>query len=232
MIENLIKKLMKSATTDEILSYKSLALDLYDSLYAEMQSKSYCRTNFDDIKALLDLEFPMVAYYGFDFFEACGFPFIKEHNPGTIDVLELAVLFYTIQVMDLLENDFYSQVTLCIYETSPELFDHTEKINLIEYKHKNSLFSTLWFYFKQVVNIKDGEREFMIGRDSFYLTDEEYEEVLDMTYRSYAGSNYSHVIDRILGSYKTRFTKMEYILRYQSLFVKVGYEYLCTLANR
>lgn len=233
MIENLVDKLMKAETTDELLSYKSIALDLYDSLYKKMKSDAPFRTSFDDIKALNDLKFPMMAYYGPYFCAECGFPFIKEHNPKTIDVLELTVLFYTIQVMNLLETGFYSDAELCIYKTSPEIFDHIEKINLTEYRSKRYLFITLWYYFVQIITIKDNERTFSMEYDdniaTFYLTDEKYEEVLDMIYRNYGNSNYSYVIDKILGIYKLRFTKMEYILKYQPLFVNVGYEYLCTL---
>lgn len=92
----------------------------------------------------------------------------------------------------------------------------------------------LWYYFMRVIAISDNEgRTFAIdyGNDTdiFYLTDEQHEELLDMIYRNYNDSSYSHIIDGILGNYKIRFSKMKYILEYQPLFVEVGYKYLCTI---
>ena len=71
-------------------------MNLYDGLYQKMQSEIYTITNFDDIKILHDLEELMIAYYGPNFYEKCGISFLKKHNPNTISVLEITVLFYTI----------------------------------------------------------------------------------------------------------------------------------------
>lgn len=235
-MNNLINKLMKARTVDEILSYKGQVLDLYENLYKKISSQSYSITNFDDIKMLHDLELPMMAYYGHCFYGECGIPFLKEKNPRTIDVLDLAVLFYSIQVMNLLEKGFYDNATLCIYNTNLDVFDYTKEINLTKYKYKKELFAVLWFYFLQVITIKDDTREFTIEYDcdidTYYLDDKNYEEVLDITYTNFDSSNYSEVINRILGVYRLRFTKMEYILKYQPLFVEAGYKYLCTLIKK
>lgn len=237
MIEKTINELLKAETREEILSYKQQILDLYDDLYEKicphsLYEKSLCITNFEDIKMLHEMEEPMMAYYGPDFYSKCGIPFLKEHNSKTVDILELTVLFYSIQIIDFLENGFYDHVDLCIYESLTEVFDRTEEINLTRYKYKQNLFAVLWFYFMKVITI-EGNREFSIeydcDTDIFYLTDETYEEVLDLTYKNFNGSNYFHIINEILGIYRVRFTKMEYILKYQPLFVEVGYRYLCTL---
>lgn len=67
MIEKLVNKLMEVKTSQEILTYKSETLDLYNQLYKKMESQNYYYINYDDIKALHDLKEPMIAYYGSSF---------------------------------------------------------------------------------------------------------------------------------------------------------------------
>lgn len=237
MIDEIMKNLMKATTADEILSYQPQILILYNSMYEKLHNQAYSITNFDDIKMLHDLEFPMMAYYGPCFYEKCGIPFLKEHNSGTLDIIEFSVLFYSLQIMELLEKGFYGQTSLCVYKKESDVvlgvFDHTEKINIAEYKYKHNLFAVLWYYFMCVITIEKNEREFTLeydcDTDVFYLPDEKYEEVLDMIYKNYNASNYSCIIRKILGRYRIRFTKMTYLLEYQPLIVKVGYEYLCSI---
>lgn len=233
MIEKLVNELMEIKTSQEILAYKSQTIDLYNQLYKKMESQDYYYVNYDDIKALHDLKQPMIAYYGPYFYKKCGIPFVKEHNPNTIDVIEVAILFYIIQVMELLEIGFYHNIDLCIYETSLEIFDRVENIDLTKSKYKEHLFVSLWSYFVQVICIKDNGREISLSHEnnveSFYLADKKYEEILEMIYDNFKSSHYSHIIDKILGIYKVRFTKMDYILNYQPLFVEVSDEYLWSL---
>lgn len=235
MIEKLMNELMEAKTADEILANKSQILDLYNNMFDKINNQTCSITNYNDIKNLHDLEYPMMAYYGPYFYSQCGIPFLKQHNSKTIDVIEFSVLFYSLQIFELLKNGFWDEVLLCIYdkERSIDMFDHTEKINLTAHKYKQNLFAVLWFYFMRVITIEDNEREFTLEYDSntdiFYLTDEEHEEVLDMIYKNYNNSKYSRIIDKILGVYRIRFTKMKYILEYQPLFVEVGYRYLCAI---
>lgn len=235
MIETLMNKLMRAKTADEILSYKQEILDLYNVMYNKICNQTYSITNFDDIKSLHALEFPMMAYYGPSFYSQCGIPFLKEHNTETIDIIEFSILFYSLQILELLENGFYDEASLCIYDEERhfDVFDHIDKVNLTSYKYKQDLFAVLWFYFMSVITIEGNDREFTLEYDSnpdiFYITDEKYEDVLDMIYKNYDGSKYSHIVDKILGRYRIRFTKMKYIIEYQPLFVKVGYKYLCAV---
>ena len=48
----------------------------------------------------------------------------------------------------------------------------------------------------------------------------------DSIYTNFKDSKYFFAIERILGAYRIRFTKMKYILEYQPMFVKVAYTYL------
>lgn len=170
------------------------------------------------------------------FYDKGGIPFLRDNNSRTIDILEFIVLFYSLQIIKLLESGFYDKASKCIYKDSTDLvFERTEKINLADNQH--GLFAVLWLYFTQVITIKDDTTEFIMEyngeRVIFYLTNEKYEKVLDIIYESINSDKCFHVvITRILGSYRTRFTKVEYISKYQPLFVNVGYDYLCMLMRQ
>ncbi len=228
MIENLINELAKANTREKILSFKTQISELYNEIYEKICSQGCSITNYEDIKMLHKLHFPMQAYYGPYFYDKLGVPFLKEHNPPTIDILEFIVLFYSLQVINLLENGFFDKVSENSFYTSPtEIFT----------KSKQDLFVALWCYFQRVITIKDDTREFSVIDDKcnliiFYLSDDEYEDVIDITYRNIVDSNYFFVIGKILGIYRLRFTKMQYVLKYQPVFVNVGYEYLCTLIRK
>lgn len=231
MIENLINELAKANTKDEILSYKSQISKLYNELYEKICFQNSCVyiQNYRDIKMLHELRMPMMAYSD-SFYDKFAIPFLKEHNSETIDILEFVVLFYILQVINLLENGFFNKASKWIYKNSK--FDHTEKINLTD--NTKNLFCLLWCYFMEVINIKDDTRQFTIAYDEdFYLNDEKYEEVIDAIYESLkCDSRYFLVIGKILGQYRLRFTKMKYIIKYQPLFVNVGYEYFWTLIQQ
>lgn len=236
MIEPLIEKLMKAETNNQILSYKPQILELYNDLYEKIRSRGCSILNYEDIKMLHNLSSYMQAYYGTLFYEKGGIPFLRANNPRTIDILEFVVLFYSLQVINLLESGFYNEASKCIYKHPTDLvFERTEKINLADNQH--SLFAVLWLYFVQVITIKDNTSEFTMEYNGeqviFYLTDEKYEKVLDIIYESINNDNcFCVVIESILGRYRTRLTKIEYISKYQPLFVNVGYDYLCALMRQ
>lgn len=234
MIEGIMKELMEAETAEEILAHKIQLLELYNEVYDKIRS-NLSITNFDDIEYLHRLEAPMTAYYGLDFYSQCGIPFLKKHNLKTIEVIEYSILFYSIQILELLENGFFDKASLCFYNKEDfDQIDHFEEISLAEYKYNRSLFAALWFYFTQIITIEDGEREFVLEYDdkmvTFYLSDKQYEEVIDILYANYNGSKYSEIIGKILGSYRLRFTKMRFILNYQPLFVEVAYRYFCAIS--
>lgn len=62
--------------------------------------------------------------------------------------------------------------------------------------------------------------------DILYIDDEKYETMLDTIYSNLSESKYKNIIDGILGIYKMRFTKMQYMLEYQPMFVRVAHKYI------
>ena len=92
----------------------------------------------------------------------------------------------------------------------------------------------LWNYFNQIVNKNDEDDRYIDnyseqGKRKFYLDDDHYEEIMDISLNSFKYSKYSCLIQSILGNYRTRFTKYKYLLNYQPIFVEVTYRYLLAL---
>lgn len=72
----LIENLVNATSYDEIISYKTDVLAAYESLYKECYDKGFlCLTNYNDVETLCNLDSPMLAYFGPDFYNKCGFPF-------------------------------------------------------------------------------------------------------------------------------------------------------------
>ena len=60
--KNLIGRLKKAATKEEIIKCKTEVMDLFDSYATNTAGKHPFRTCFDDIKMLYDVELAMTAY--------------------------------------------------------------------------------------------------------------------------------------------------------------------------
>lgn len=236
MVKSILQNLHNAKTKEDIISQKEIVIKSYNDLYKEIEELSILRTNYDDIEMLYKLEMPMCAYFGFEFYEECGIPFLKKYNPKTIKVMELSSLFYIIQTIILLEKDFFNNVTICALSDDMYTINGMKSTSLIDYAKDKNLFSIIWQYFVKLINIPENGREILITyydeSNHFYIVDDEYEFVLDVIYENYKDSNYSKVIDRILGIYNLRFTKMKYILEYQPIFIKVIDNYICTLYDK
>ena len=104
--KNLIGRLKKATTKEEIIKCKTEVMDLFDSYATNTAGKLPFRTCFDDIKMLYDVELAMTAYYALPYQQA-WFPFLEKHNPKTIEIIQITVLFYTMQIITLLENGYF-----------------------------------------------------------------------------------------------------------------------------
>lgn len=238
MDNTLINMLVGATSKEELLSYKDDIIKAYSSAMEDLYTPDtfLCKTNYEDIENLCNLEQPMAAYYGPEFYSKCGFPFIKKHNPSTLKVIKMTFWFYSVQIIELLENGFWDNVSLQIFRDSemseepPISFDRTEYVNFTEIC-KDKPFEWLWMYFKQLITIDKDTREINISWSYsddlvFYIDDNAYNIAINKTYSSYIDSKYSDIVDRILGVYKLRFTPAKFILDYQPLFVRVSWHYL------
>jgi len=216
MINELFTQIKKAKSINEILACKKQIVTAYNIAYENLKDQPLMKTNYEDIKALHDLHLPMMAYYGPSFYSDCGIPFLKEHNPTTLEIIELTILFYSMQIYEILEKGYFY-----------------DEINKIMKEDNQNLFWKIWHLFAEVITLRDDSREITVTWDNkiveIYLDDEKYENVLDLTYNNYTCSEYFHIIERIIGIYNLRFTKMKYILEYQPLFVEVGFRYLSTI---
>lgn len=218
-IKTLIYEVCKATTIDELLSYEQGLSNTYNSLADHLlENNEFYILNFEDIKILHDLNVPMMSYFGSSFYKDCGVVFLEKYNPKTLKFLDLSILFYSLQILKWIKTDYWED------DVSRNLF----------YEKDNSLFLQLWNYFNQIVNKNDEDDRYIDtyseqGKRKFYLDDDHYEEIIDISLNSFKHSKYSCLIQSILGNYRTRFTKYKYLLDYQPIFVEVTYRYLLSL---
>lgn len=218
-IKTLLYKVCKATTIDELLSYEQDLSIAYNILADNLlENNEFYILNFEDIKILHDLNVHMMSYFGSLFYKDCGVVFLEKYNPKTLKFLNLSILFYSLQILKWIKTDYWED------EVSHNLF----------YEKDNSLFLQLWNYFNQIVNKNDEDDRYIDnyseqGKRKFYLDDDHYEEIMDISLNSFKHSKYSCLIQSILGNYRTRFNKYDYILNYQPIFVEVSYRYLLSL---
>jgi hypothetical protein len=218
-IKTLLYKVCKATTIDELLSYEQDLSTAYSTLADNLlENNEFYILNFEDIKMLHDLNVPMMSYFGSSFYKDCGVVFLEKYNSKTLKFLDLSILFYSLQILKWIKTDNWED------EVSRNLF----------YEKNNSLFLQLWNYFNQIVNKNDEDDRYIDtyseqGKRKFYLDDDHYEEIMDISLNSFKHSKYSCLIQSILGNYRTRFTKYKYLLDYQPIFVEVTYRYLLAL---
>lgn len=218
-IKTLLENICKVTTVEELLSYEKELSATYNALADTLlENNKFYILNFEDIKLLHDLNTPMMSYFGNTFYKDCGVAFLEKYNPRTLTFLDLSVLFYTLQILKWIQTDYW------IDDVSLNLF----------YESNNSLFLQLWNYFNQIINKNEDDNRHIIQYSEqeikkFYLDDDHYEEILDLSLDSFKYSKYSCLIQSILGNYRTRFNKYDYILNYQPIFVEVSYRYLLSL---
>lgn len=218
-IKTLLYKVCKATTIDELLSYEQDLSIAYNILADNLlENNEFYILNFEDIKILHDLNVHMMSYFGSLFYKDCGVVFLEKYNPKTLKFLDLSILFYSLQILKWIKTDYWED------EVSRNLF----------YEKDNSLFLQLWNYFNQIVNKNDEDDRYIDnyseqGKRKFYLDDDHYEEIMDISLNSFKHSKYSCLIQSILGNYRTRFTKYKYLLNYQPIFIEVTYRYLLAL---
>lgn len=232
--KNLIGRLKKATTKEEIIKCKTEVMDLFDSYTTNPARKHPCGTNFNDIKMLYDAETALTAYYALPYQQA-GFPFLEKHNPETIEIIQITVLFYTMQIITLLENGYFDKMSLCEYnDINADTLDFCGDIDFCV-KYSKTLFQDLFYYLDDVQFDSEragnyNERVVYLAHenecDMLYIDDEKYEMMLDTIYSNLSESKYKNIIDEILGIYKMRFTKMQYLLEYQPMFVRVAHKYI------
>lgn len=233
MIESLMMKLIKAKAKEELLSYQGEVEQMYNDLFHKIKEERVTIEDYNNIKALhgLNTTMAMTQYYGSDFYRDCGIPFLKEHRPETLDVIELSILFYTLLIFDLVKGGFWNNVGRCIYRERKAMYelDHVEREDFTKSYPNQSLFLDLWYYLEQLMLLEDEGREISLYPDNshiYYIRDNDYEHLQAFIYGRYKNSKYSDTIMDVLGSYKIRFTSMLYIIKYQPLFVEVAFHYM------
>lgn len=232
MNNTLINKLVSATSFDEIISYKNDVLAEYKASCRKCCGKGsfLCKTNYNDIEALCNLESPMMAYFGPQFYDKCGFPFLMEKNSTTIKVIENAFWFYSSQIIKLAEDAFFNRISVCIHDELDERITDFIHTSFSEMKwNKGYLFIKMWNFFMHVILMKKKDTEIILynetGCVSYYIDDSTYRTIVLNSFDSYINSDYEKIINNIIGIYESKFLPWDYISKYQPSFVKIAWHY-------
>lgn len=183
-------------------------LDTLSELELEISNESLRIITYDDIKmyhALLDYMYAYDIY----FVENKFIPFLKEHNPITLKVLEIFVYFYALVIYDVL-IEIVSEEHL-FYHVKKK-FDKTKLGNV-------TLFDFCFAILAELGNSVDRELcpcglDFYMDRDTYLLIEQKF-------INNYTDSSFKRVMDRILGSYRLWYSCSNYLTEYQPMSLKV-----------
>lgn len=227
-MEELMRKLINAKSYDEILSYKFQVKKEYHAVFNNCKNSNIGKTQYDDIKELKDVYESIKknsALSHDDYFIKTEKLLSEECDEKTMEILNLALLFYTMQIMNLIEKDFFKEV--CLPGIAQKKCDVTLLLEPGE-----SLFFMLWNYFEQILHVQRDIPFVLIEHKTslvnLYVGPEIYEKLLTNTLNYYEKTNFNEIIEQILGRYRHQFTKYHFILEEQPLFVFVALGYLYT----
>lgn len=159
--------------------------------------------------------------------------------PRAIEILQLAILYYSREILNLLYSGYWDNL-LVMKGKKKERF-----VNLVEELEKSQmgLFLGLWQCFSfTIIGIGDYKKRSesrnrkrwteyctvleLDQPEEITIYNNDYEELLNHSLTSFGGSLFSQIVDGCLGQYIAYFTKIEYILNYQPIFVGVAFTLL------
>lgn len=159
--------------------------------------------------------------------------------PRAIEILQLAILYYSREILNLLYSGYWDNL-LVMKGKKKEWF-----VNLVEELEKSQmgLFLGLWRCFCfAVIGIWDYKKRSesrnrkrwteyctvleLDQPEEITIYNNDYEELLNHSLTSFGGSLFSQIVDGCLGQYIAYFTKIEYILNYQPIFVGAAFTLL------
>lgn len=229
MIEELIKKMAKARTPEELMAYKPEVEKAHGDLYKELADNGHGMLHYHVIKNFHAINPTMFAIYGYNFHIRSEIPFLKRYSPCAIETIEFIATFYSLQILELLETGYFKKMLLCVGEAM------IETVDIVDCHLVGGLFAFLWYYFAKMLNLKDGENKIEIfydirmEPDYFWVRRERYEEVIEMTLQNFADSTYRKIVKGMFDEFD-RITRVRYIYEYQPLFVEIAYDYLKVLA--
>ena len=169
---------------------------------------------------------------------------LQKKFPRAIEILQLAILYYSREILHLLYSGYWDNL-LVMKGKKKERF-----VNLVEELEKSQmgLFLGLWQCFSfTIIGIGDYKKRSesrnrkrwteyctvleLDQPEEITIYNNDYEELLNHSLTSFGGSLFSQIVDRCLWQYIAYFTKIEYILNYQPIFVGAAFTLLKIIAE-
>ena len=169
---------------------------------------------------------------------------LQKKFPRAIEILQLAILYYSREILHLLYSGYWDNL-LVMKGKKKERF-----VNLVEELEKSQmgLFLGLWQCFSfTIIGIGDYKKRSesrnrkrwteyctvleLDQPEEITIYNNDYEELVNHSLTSFGGSLFSQIVDTCLGQYIAYFTKIEYILNYQPIFVGAAFTLLKIIAE-
>ena len=198
-MKKLLRSLLSANSIKELMDYQPQVSVMYEMLLTKTLKMRY---HSSDYKLLVDLmnihDFVSVHYDFPDFFHTC-MSFLQDCNRHVLRVVKLTVLYYILEMYELLSSEFWSR-------------------RIPEFDASDCPFLAVWTAFCSLFDATDD-----LG---CALTTDEYDCLLDVRFVTYRNSKYSKVMTQIIGYPRLHFMRMSYVLSYESFFVEIAYHYV------
>lgn len=217
---------------DDVISLYEQNLEMIDETHLSL-------LNYEDMYYLNELNSYMSAYFGVNFYRKCGIPFIQKYNKNTIYVIETTILFYTIQIAELIKTGFFDELMEAVMDYELDFVAHMEYIDIFTTeKNKSPLFFRLWDVFNSLIQNNNGGAAISgaplaSGEPHviyLQLREGNINSLIQNCYHGLICYDFIKIPEKMLHDHK-EFSPIEYMDNYQSLFVEVAYQYLISIES-
>lgn len=213
-----VKELTECLRRADELSLKKInrdaIMELMDELGKCLVNEGCYIQNYNDIKMYDEIR-SYIPAYSLSFIQEQFIPFLEEHSPKTVMVLDMVVSFYSLVLYELILDD--------------KFLEKIQTDNLTEFMKKNGicLFDFCWELLTEIMNLGFNTENRIIYPFlcEFYVEDALYRLMEQKIINNYYGSWFETVLNRVLGIYRIRFSCVNYIKEVQPMFLRVAGNY-------
>lgn len=220
----------------ELFQFKSSEIEVEIDNRIDIITKAFkenqpYKLNYDDLVYYEHGISIMPSYYGARWTSEVYFPFLQKHNPNTLLVIELIILFYAKSIYQMVCSDI--QVVNQLEKENQMFFDKNTMLFLLTTNKSSERYKVrpLIYYvsiLKKLFANQPTTRELTIygGEDIFYITSEMYSNITDKLLEDSDEVRYKGVIQSMVGIYRLYYNKIEYFTEIQPLFLKIIHDSL------
>lgn len=203
-MKKLLRSLLSANSIKELMDYQPQVSIMYEMLLTKTLKVRYHSSDYKSLVDLMDINDFISVHYDFpDFFHIC-MSFLNDSNRHVLRVVKLTVLYYILEMYELLSSEFWSR-------------------RIPEFDASDCPFLAVWTAFCSLFDATDD-----LG---CALTADEYDCLLDVRFVTYQNSKYSKIMTQIIGYPRLHFMRMSYVLSYEPFFVEIAYRYVMDMKS-